>query len=301
MPRIVSLLPAATDIVAALGRAGDLVGVTWECTVPDGAPAQLRVVTHDLLAVDDPADPAAVDAAVRAAAAARQPLAGIDDEAIAALDPDVVLSQDLCRVCALPAGAAAEALDRLGCGQARLVSLDPMTLDDVLGCITDVGDAIGAVEEATSLVADLRARLDAVAVADDAADQRLGARPRAVVVEWVDPLFVGGHWIPDMLEAAGATSALGTPGGRSAAQSWAAVSDLDVDHVVVAPCGFDLDGASAQAAGILDRVPAAAAVWAIDADQLIVRPGPRLVEGVEVLAAAFAGAPTDASVLRRIR
>jgi iron complex transport system substrate-binding protein len=295
VPRIVSLLPAATDIVAALGRSADLVGVTWECTVPEGVPADLRVVTRDLLAVDDPSDPAAVDAAVQAASEARQPLAAVDDEAVAALAPEVVLTQDLCRVCALPAGQATEALERLGCTDARVVSLDPMTLDDVLASVIDVGAAIGAEVEAAALVAGLRARLDALPGADG------GDRPSAVVVEWVDPLFVGGHWIPDLVDAAGARSALGTPGGRSSALSWDEVTNLDVDHVVVAPCGFDLDGASAQAQTVLDRVPAGASVWAIDADQLIVRPGPRLVEGAEVLAAAFAGRPTDQHLLRRIR
>lgn len=295
MPRIVSLLPAATDIVAALGRAADLVGVTWECTVPEGAPADVRVVTRDLLAVDDPSDPAAVDAAVQAASEARQPLAAVDDEAVAALAPEVVLTQDLCRVCALPADQATEALDRLGCQDARVVSLDPMTLADVLTCITDVGAAIGAETEAADLVASLRSRLDAL-------PGRPGdGGPSAVVVEWTEPLFVGGHWIPDLVEAAGARSALGTPGGRSSALAWADVTGLDVDHVVVAPCGFGLDGAAAQAEAVLDRVPAGATVWAIDADQLIVRPGPRLVEGAEVLAAAFADRATDTDRIRRIR
>lgn len=295
MPRIVSLLPAATDIVAALGRSSDLVGVTWECTIPVGAPSGVRVVTRDLLAVDDPTDPAAVDAAVRAASDARQPLAAIDDGAVGALAPDVVLTQDLCRVCALPAGQAVEALDRLGCRDATVVSLDPMTLDEVLACITDVGDAIGAEDEAAELVSSLHERLAAVA-------RPAGAtRPSAVVVEWVDPLFVGGHWIPDLIEAAGGRCALGTPGGRSAAGSWDEVTGLAVDHVVVAPCGFDLDGAAAQAKAVLDRVPSGASVWAIDADQLVVRPGPRVVDGVEVLAAAFAGRATDPDRIRRIR
>lgn len=295
MPRIVSLLPAATDIVAALGRSGGLVGLTWECTLPADAPTGVRVVTRDLLSVADRSDPAAVDAAVQAASEARQPLAAIDDEAIAELAPEVVLTQDLCRVCALPAGQATEALDRLGCRDATVVSLDPMTLDDVLACITDVGSVIGAEAEAAQLVSDLRSRLDALPC------PARSDRPSAVVVEWVDPLFVGGHWIPDLVEAAGASSALGTPGGRSSALSWDEVTGLDVDHVVVAPCGFDLDGASAQAKGVLDRVPDGAAVWAIDADQLIVRPGPRLIEGAEVLAAAFAGEATDPSLIRRIR
>ena len=295
MPRIVSLLPAATDIVAALGRSSDLVGVTWECTIPAGAPSDVHVVTRDLLAVDDPSDPAAVDAAVQAASGARQPLAAIDDEAVALIAPEVVLTQDLCRVCALPAGQATEALDRLGCRDARVVSLDPLTLADVLASITAVGDGIGAAAEAAELVADLQARVAALP------GRRPGADLSAVVVEWVDPLFVGGHWIPDLVEAAGARCALGTPGGRSAAISWDEVSSLDLDHVVVAPCGFDLDGAARQAEQVLDRVPAGAAVWAIDADQIIVRPGPRLVEGAEVLAAAFAGEQTDPTLIRRIR
>ncbi len=296
MARIVSLLPAATDLVVALGRAGDLAGVTWECDVPEGVtPA---VVTRDLLAADHD-DPGAVDAAVRAASEALTPLAAVDEDAVAAIDPDVVLTQDLCRVCALPADAAEEAVARLGCTDATVVRLDPMTLPDVLACVTAVGAAIGAEAEATALLASLRERLVAVAGRSPLPVGDPG-RPTAVVVEWTDPLFVGGHWIPELVEAAGATHVAGHPGGRSAAVDWSVLPD-GLDHVVVAPCGYDLDGAAAQAEAVLDRVPAGAAVWAIDADALVVRPGPRVVEGVEVLAAAFAGRDVDPTRIRRIR
>lgn len=296
MPRILSLLPAATDIVVALGRADDLVGVTWECTVPDGL--DVPVVTRNLLEVDDPNDPAQVDAAVQKASAAQEPLAAVDDDAIAAADPDVVLSQDLCRVCALPAGTVDEALQRLGCGDATLVSLDPMTVADVLATISTVGAAIGAEAEAATLIAELRGRLNAITHQPINNPDHV---PTVLVVEWVDPLFAGGHWIPDMVTAAGGRSPVGTPGARSEPTSWDAVADVALDHVVVAPCGFDLAGACEQARSILPQVPGDTIVWAIDADELVVRPGPRLVEGVEVLADAIAGRPVDETRIQRIR
>lgn len=299
MPRVLSLLPAATDVVAALGRAADLVGVTWECSVPAGARADLAVVTSDALGVADPADPAQVDAAVRAAAEGRRPLATMDARTVAALAPDVILTQDLCRVCAVPAGDVTAALDRIG-STAEVVQLDPVTLEDVLDGVGRVGTALGAEQSAVTVVAGLRARLGRVAAAVAGRP-----RPQVLVLEWVDPPFSAGHWIPDLVLAAGGEPVLASPGARSAATTWDRVVAADVDHVVVAPCGFGLDGAAAQARAVLARLPAGAAVWAVDGDRLVVRPGPDLVAGVEVLAAALhpgaslpAAGPTDSTRVR---
>lgn len=279
MPRVLSLLPAATDIVAALGRAADLVGVSGECTVPPGARPDLAVVTTDALGAADPTDPAQVDAAVRAAGEARRALSILDEAAVAALHPEVILTQDLCRVCAVPAGDVATALARIGCA-AEVVQLDPGTLDDVLDVVVQVGAALGAGEQATAVVGALTARLATVAQAVAGRP-----RPRVLVLEWVDPPFTAGHWIPDLVRAAGGDPVLGRPGAPSVATRWDRIATVQADHVVVAPCGFGVHGARAQAAAVLHRLPLGAAVWAVDADRLIVRSGPALVTGVEVLAA----------------
>jgi len=283
--RIVSLLPSATEIVYALGLGDQLAGVTFECDEPARARTDNVVVVGGL----DTAGmtPGAIDASVRARLAAGDDLYTLHAAALAGLAPDLILTQDLCRVCALPAGHVSDALDYLGCA-AEVVSLDPRRLDDVLTTILTVGARAGAPVEASRLVASLRARLAAVA-------SRVAGRPRpaVAVVEWTEPPFTAGHWVPDLVAAAGGRPvAAAPPGGRSAQTTWAAIAAASPEVVVVAPCGFHLEAAAGQAsavaaslaaAGLLPGVP----VWAIDADGLIVRPGPRLVDGVEALAAVF--------------
>lgn len=274
--RIVSLLPSATEIVYLLGRGDDLEGVTFECDFPPEAQRK-RVVSSSGLEASG-AEPEAIDAAVRAATEGGTPLYKLDEAAIAAIDPDVILTQDLCRVCAVPSGDVDEALGRLGC-DAEVLSLDPSTLDEVIADIGRVGAAIGAEERAAEVMAALRLELGMMRSV-------LANRPRPTVLllEWVDPPFGAGHWIPQMIETAGGTPVLAAEGTHSGALTWDAVAEAAPDVVIVAPCGFGLDGAVEHAGLALPYLPDAAAVWAVDGDAYIVRPGPRLVDGVKVLA-----------------
>jgi iron complex transport system substrate-binding protein len=279
--RIVSLLPSATEIVYALGLGDELVGVTFECDEPAAARADKAVVVGGR---DTSAMAAGeIDDYVRSQMAAGADLYTLHAEALAGLDPELILTQDLCRVCALPSGQVSDALDYLGC-QADVVSLDPHSLDDVLGTILEVGRRTGVDLYAEALVARLRERLDAVAEAVAGL-----ARPRVAVVEWVDPPFCAGHWVPDLVVAAGGEPVAARPASRSVETTWAAIAEARPDIVVVAPCGFHLDGAADQALLVSAALPAAAlpagaTIWAIDADGIVVRPGPRLVDGVEALA-----------------
>ena len=181
-------------------------------------------------------------------------------------------------MCALPSGHVAEALDYLGC-QADVLSLDPYTLQDVLDTILTVGERTGTAERAERLVADLRGRLAHVTA-------RVAGRPRprVAVVEWVDPPFAAGHWIPDLVTAAGGKPVAARPGRRSEPLTWPELAAAEPDLIIVAPCGYHLAGAVAQAAAVTAALPGVP-VWAIDADSLVVRPGPRLIDGVEAIAA----------------
>jgi iron complex transport system substrate-binding protein len=275
--RIVSLLPSATEILYAIGLGEQVVGVTFECNFPDDARTKRIVSTS---ALPDGLDPAGIDAVVKQRVAAGEDLYHLDRGAFADLDPDIVVTQDLCAVCAIEVSDVTEALDYLGC-RAAVVSLDPMTLDDVFASILDVGRATGTLDEADAVVAGCRRRLDVIA------GTLAGAPPRTtLVVEWTSPAFTAGHWVPDLVTAAGGAPVLANPGRRSSGVEWSTVRAAGAEVVVVAPCGFGLDGAAALAAEAIagDVLPPAAEVWAVDADAYIVRPGPRLVDGVEILA-----------------
>ena len=296
--RIASLLPAAPEIVAALGRADDLVAVTDECDEPTGVRARARVVVGSALAAGpdpagldpadidpadiDPADidPARIDAAVRERAAAGLPMYTLDRDGLRAAAPDVVLTQDLCRVCALPRGTVDDALAALGL-DADVVPVDPHSLDEVLDAVLAIGRAIGAADAADILVDDLRRRLALVAAA--VADR---PRPRMLALEWTDPPFLPGHWVPELVRRAGGEPVAGIDGGRSVATGWDRIAAQDIDVVLVAPCGFGLDDALAQAATVRAHLPDADLV-AVDSASYVVRAGPRLVDGVEALAWAL--------------
>jgi iron complex transport system substrate-binding protein len=274
--RLVSLLPSATEIVYALGLGDDLVGVTFECDEPPAARAEKQVVVggRDTSGMT----PADIDRYVRDQLASGEDLYTLHGDALARLRPDLILTQDLCRVCALPSGHVSEALDYLGCS-ADVLSLDPYTLEDVLDTILTVGERTGVAERAERLVASLRGRLARVA-----ARVAGRSRPRVAVVEWVDPPFAAGHWIPDLVTAAGGEPVAARPGHRSEPLTWSEVATAEPDLAIVAPCGYHLAGAVAQAAAVTAALPGVP-VWAIDADSLVVRPGPRLVDGVEAIAA----------------
>lgn len=292
--RIVSLIPSATEIAFALGVGEQVVGVTFECDFPPDPRVGRSIVvggldTHGL-------DAAAIDTLVREKVAAGDLLYTLDEEAFRRLGADVVLTQDLCRVCALPSGQVDEAMKRLGCS-ATVVTLDPHTIEQVLDTIVDVGSATGSGDAAAELVASLRQRIDAVAASVTDRPRR-----RVFVLEWPDPPFVAGHWVPELVEAAGGDAVLARPGERSVPTTWEQIAEARPDVIVVSSCGFDVDGSAAHAAEVLDRLPAQGEVWAIDANGLMVRPGPRIVDGVETLAALLHGVgEIDPSRARRIR
>jgi iron complex transport system substrate-binding protein len=274
--RLVSLLPSATEIVYALGLGDDLVGVTFECDEPAAARSDKTVVVggRDTRGMT----PAEIDDYVKTQMAAGADLYTLHADALAGLAADLILTQDLCRVCALPSGHVTDALDYLGC-RAEVLSLDPYSLDDVLSTIARIGEACGVRERALNLTEALRARLARVA-----AEVAGGRRPRVAIVEWVDPPFTAGHWVPDLVTAAGGEPVGARGGQRSVETTYAELAATAPEIVLVTPCGFHLGGAAEQARAVVPHFPDAA-VWAIDGDGLVVRPGPRLVDGVEAIAA----------------
>jgi iron complex transport system substrate-binding protein len=266
--RIASLLPAATEIARTLGL--EPVAVTFECDAP-GVPVVVRSAVAPGLA------PGEIDAVVRDRAARGLPMYDLDAAALRAADPDLILTQDLCRVCALPAGTVDDALAAIG-SRADVLSLDPHTVDEVLAAVTAVGRRGGVPGRADALVAALRERLAAVAAA-------VAGRPapRVLVLEWTDPPFVAGHWVPELVRRAGGEPVGGGP-GRSTAVGWDELPPADV--VVVAPCGYGLPDALDQARAVAHRFGGVPVV-AIDSAAYVVRAGPRLVDGVEALAAVL--------------
>jgi iron complex transport system substrate-binding protein len=271
------LLPSTTEILFAIGSGDDVVGVTFECDHPAEARTRRIVSTS---AMPEGLGPAEIDAFVVEAMARGDDLYHLDEGALAGLEADLVVTQDLCAVCAVDVSVVDDALAHLGC-TAEVLTIDPHTLDDVLTSILTLGRATGHDDEAQRLVADQRRRLDAV--------RRLTAgrpRPRVMVLEWTDPPFAPGHWIPEMIEAAGGEPVLATPGEKSRRVTWEAVHAAEPEVVVVAPCGFDRAGCrrladDLVAAGVL---PEGVPVHAVDANASWARPGTRLVDGVEELA-----------------
>ncbi len=274
--RLVSLLPSATEIVYALGLADQLVGVTFECDEPPAARMDKTVVVggRDTSGMT----PREIDRYVRERLAAGEDLYTLRADTLAALAPDLILTQDLCRVCALPSGQIETALDYLGC-RAEVLSLDPHTLAEVLASVLAVGERAGAAGAARRLVTELRDRLARVAALVAGRP-----RPKVAIVEWTDPPFTAGHWVPDLVAAAGGEPVAGRAGAPSEQASWEAIAAASPDLVVVAPCGYHLAGAAGLAETVARAMPGLP-IWAIDADGIVVRPGPRLVTGVEALAA----------------
>ena len=275
--RIVSLLPSTTEILFDLGAGDDVVGVTFECDHPVEARSRTIVSTS---AMPEGLTPAEIDDFVADAMRRGVDLYHLDEGALSGLDADLVVTQDLCAVCAVDVSVVDEALAHLGCS-AEVLTIDPHTLDEVLASVGTLGKATGTEARAASLVASLRARLDEVV--RRTADR---PRPRVLVLEWTDPPFAPGHWVPEMVHVAGGASVLGAAGEKSFRVSWDDVRASDPEVVVCAPCGFGLEQSLALAeqvvaAGVL---PENVAVWAVDANASFARPGPRLVDGVEALA-----------------
>ncbi|MGA7363197.1 MAG: cobalamin-binding protein [Candidatus Dormiibacterota bacterium] len=281
--RIVSLLPSSTEICFALGLGQSLVGVTHECDFPPQATYK-TVMTRNLLQLEG-ATPSDIDRHVREALHEGSSLYALDQEALRRARPDVIITQELCKVCAV---AYRQVLDaaRLLPGRPQILSLEPHNLADVLRSFTDVGQVTGARERAAELVRGLWARLDAVRGAVTGKD-----RPRVVCLEWLAPLMVAGHWVPDQVDAAGGIDVLGEPGARSRVVSPDEVIAAQPEVILSMPCGFRLEESLAQLQRLAEfpgwkKLPAVKStqVYAVDGSWYFNRPGPRVVDGIEMLA-----------------
>ncbi|NYG07416.1 iron complex transport system substrate-binding protein [Phycicoccus badiiscoriae] len=295
--RIVSLLPSTTEILFGVGAGDQVVGVTFECDTPVEARTRTIVSTT---AIPEGLSPRDIDAFVTRAMVAGEDLYHLDAGALGALDADLVVTQDLCAVCAVDVSVVDDALAYLGC-RAEVLTIDPHTIEEVLDSVTTLGGATGCEAAASRLVTSLRERLYAVEKAVQGAP-----RPRALVLEWTDPAFAPGHWVPEMVTAAGGLSTLGTPGEKSVRVTWDEVRDSAPDVIVCAPCGYDLEGSVALARKAIDdgELPSGIPVWAVDANASFARPGPRLVDGVEALAGILhpdAAQPPRPDMARRLR
>ena len=278
MTRIVSFLPAATEIVHALGAGADLVGRSHECDFPRGV-ERLPVVSRPSLALDG-LTPAEIDAAVTRQMQSGESLYVVDEHLLNDLAPDVILTQDLCQVCAPSGNEMSRALASIKSHPA-VVYLTPRTLAEIDDNIIAVGEAIGRLDEARALVARNRIQLDRLR----AGAPEQARRPRVSFLEWVDPPFCAGHWVPEMIDIAGGADRLGRPGGDSVRVSWEDIHAWEPQIVIVAPCGFGIAEAE-RIAGELPRMPGARIV-PVDANAFFARPGPRYVEGIELLARIF--------------
>jgi iron complex transport system substrate-binding protein len=279
--RVVSLLPSATEIVGALGALEHLVGVTHECDWPPVVNSRARVTT---CAVDSTASPAAIDAQVRELSHSGTPLYGIKERLLRDLHPDVIITQSLCEVCAVHEGDV-RALAASIVPAPTVVTLGATTLDEVFADIARVATALDLADEAEELLDGLRAQLRHVHETLKAAQ---APRPRMAVVEWGDPIFTGGHWVPEMIHKAGGLDVIGTPGVVSKPISVDALRESSPEVLLFAPCGYNLARSIDETRRVLAldewawarQIP----TWAIDANSYASRPGPRLVEGVEILA-----------------
>ncbi len=274
---IASLVPSATETVFALGLGDRLVAVTHECdypievaTLPHHTP---RVLPAGLGAEE-------IDRAVKARVAEGQALYELDEERLAELEPDLIITQALCAVCAVSYEDVIEVAARLP-GRPRVLQQDPSTLGEMLEDVVRLGEAAGEPELAHELRGELEGRLAAVRAAVDGASQ-----PRVIALEWLDPPYVGGHWIPEMISIAGGEDVAGPPGIKSPEVSWGELSGLKPDVAIAMPCGWYLEEARAQALEQWEPLVAlgAAKIFAVDAASTFSRPGPRLVDGVELLA-----------------
>lgn len=277
--RIVSLVPAATEIACALGAADELVAVTHDCDHPPRVRALPRI-TRSTIAPGS--DSAAIDAQVRDAAAEGESTFHLDPSALQAARADVLLGQTLCAVCAV----TLEQVPVTRGAEPRIVPLDGGSIEGILADITRVAEALGRADAGAALVAGLRSRLARV---ERAVAGR--ARPTVVCLEWLAPLFNGGHWVPEQVRLAGGVDLLGVAGARSREVRWSEVLAAQPDVLLVMPCGFDAGRALDEAAGLTGQPgwPALAAVaagraYALDGNAYFSRPGPRVVDGVELLA-----------------
>jgi iron complex transport system substrate-binding protein len=302
-PRIVSLLPSATEIIYALGLSDNIVGVTHECDFPEDARTKPHLTASSLPSASNAAE---IDRHVRASLHQGSSLYALDADLLERLRPDLIVTQELCEVCAVSYEIVARAAKRLR-GDPRIVSLEPSSLEDVFANVATVGALTRRDAEAATLVAELRARV--ARVARHVAGR---PRPRTLVLEWTDPPMSGGHWTPGLVELAGGEPLLANPGANSQTLAWDAIARADPDVVLVAPCGFGMD-ATLRAIADMEAIAAwrdlrayrTRRLYAIDGNAYVNRPGPRLVDTAELFASAifderFGAALEDAQALRRL-
>jgi iron complex transport system substrate-binding protein len=277
--RIASLVPSATELLFELGLGDRVVAVTHECDYPPGV-EQLPHLTRSVL--PEGLDAAAVDAAVRERTGRGEALYELDEERLRKLDVDLIVTQAVCEVCAVSFEDVRAVAKRLPT-KPRVVSLDPATLGEVLADAPRLAEAADAGEAGAELADRAGARIEAVERAVEGAP-----RPRVAALEWLDPVFVGGHWVPQMIELAGGEDVLGRAGEKSRTVQWAEVEAAAPEVVIAMPCGYYAEEAAAQAVIQGERLAALGArVVAVDAAAYFSRPGPRLVEGIELLGHLF--------------
>jgi iron complex transport system substrate-binding protein len=275
--RIVSLVPHATELLFALGLGDDVVAVTHECDFPIEARSKPHV-TRDVLPAGLSA--AEIDAAVRERTERGDSIYALDEDALRDLEPDLIVTQELCPVCAVSYDEVAKiAEDMPTCPQ--VIALDPKTIGETMGDVRTLAQATGARDAALDLVARQRSRIDKVRLAVKGA-----ARPRVAALEWFDPVFVAGHWTPQVIELAGGEDVLGFAGEHSETTTWETVAAAEPDVVLCIPCGYDARRAREEALRFAPQLASVGAgqVVAVDASAYFSRPGPRLIDGLELLA-----------------
>jgi iron complex transport system substrate-binding protein len=276
--RIISLVPSATEMLFALGLGADVVGVTHECDYPAAA-RELPKVTRDVLPAGLTA--AEIDAAVKQRTLAGESIYELDADALHDLEPDLIVTQALCSVCAVSyddVRAIAEEIDT----QPMVISLDPHTVGEVLGDARTLAQATDSKDAAVELVNEAAARIDRIRLLT----REVRRRPRVAALEWLDPPFAAGHWTPQLISYAGGDDVLGFAGENSEERSWEEVAAAQPDVVIVMPCGYDAEIAHREAEMHRDELAAVGAgeVVAVDAAAYFSRPGPRLIDGLELLA-----------------
>lgn len=290
--RVISLLPAATEIVAYLGASEHLVGITHECDFPEvvcGRPRVTRstIPTGAVAATEARMSPNAVDAAVRESSHAGRSLFKLDKKRISMLHPDVILTQALCDVCAVSETDVRALAARLE-HTPRIVTLSGSTMDGVFADIRAVAEALDVADEADEVLLGDQARLRLVHETLKAAG---APRPRVLVVEWTDPIYVAGHWVPEQVRKAGGHDVLGQGGQHSTVVTAEACQAAEPGIVIIAPCGYGLEASRTEAMRLLTHPDwswlAGRQVWAMDANAMVSRPGPRVVDGVETMARIF--------------
>jgi len=273
--RIVSLIPSATEIIGELGLTDNLVGRSCECNWP---PSILNTAVVSLSRVDSlQLSGAQIDAQVRSALGDGKELYSIDEEVLRQLAPDVIITQDLCQVCAVSSDNVCDV-------GAKVISLDPRTINEVAESVAFLGAQLGVAAKGKQVADHMLERIENVRRAVVGRK-----RPRVFIAEWLDPPFASGHWIPEMVDAAGGIEVLGKPGLPSVTTNWQAVRDANPEIVIFAPCGFDEVRAAKEAAVLVDQFDPNWQTACVNADRFFARPAPSIADGIEQLAKIFHG------------